>query len=173
MALVLYGLSKLYAYYHTGSNLDIYDKESVLFLDAPATIKWMKDDSEITGEFSKYLRKEIGQVYAKACQTKNLSEYHNSDLGLSDYFTEDLLEKVKYSRSKNNTSIHSEVLTHNLQLHFISFDKQIISFSDWGRISTHKIIQSDYGHSYTDTSDYKVLMILEDGDWKISHLHKM
>jgi len=170
---VIYGLGQLLEYFNKGATNPIYNSNSELFELAPSEILWLEDDSDIKGPMNPYLRKDIEKAYAKAWQVKNLSIYHNKDLGLKEHYTEPLQEKIKsnFKSAKDSINVLSE--SHNLKLHFVSLDKQIVSFSDLSSIRKIEFRSSINNRSLIDTSNFKVIMTLDDGKWRVKQIHKI
>jgi len=129
--------------------------------------KWLADDSDIKGKMNPYLRKEIEESYLDSWGILNLSIRHKTDLGLRENFTDKKAKQLTGMLSSQD-SIIREDRSHNLHLHFISYDKQVVSFTDKDVVlSTH--IKSISGSILKmDTSDYKVIMTLNDGKWRVN-----
>jgi len=168
---VIFGLSQFLSYFNKGASDPIYNIDSILFEEAPSKLKWQIDDEDIKGPINKYIRKDIEKAYAKAWQVKNLSISSKKDLGLKEHYSEPLQNLIKkgYQSESSETEIIS--LSHNLKLHFISFDKQIVSFTDYASIRHFSIIKDNRKYAYKDTSDFKVVMTLDDGKWRIKRIH--
>lgn len=171
---VLYSISKLLAYFNTGAEGNIYYLSEEIF-DAPtSTIKWLQDDSNIEGEINKYVRSDIAKAYARSWHIRDLSIYHQKDLGLAEHFSPELQEKIidNYS-SIGVDSIHTQRISHNLKLHLISYDMQVASFSD---IKSHKKSTVLFGtkpYTILTSHSYNIIMTLDDGVWRIRHLKQM
>jgi len=172
-ALILYGLSQVIQYFSTGATDSIYNVDSVLFEKAPSKTEWLDDDDNIIGDMNKYLRKEIEESYAKAWHIKNLSHYHKKDLGLKEHFTKFLQDEIKADLNTDKNTIETTSRMHNLKLHLISFDKQIVSFSDFNSVREIKISNETENYSILDTSSFKILMTLDEGKWRVKKLHKI
>lgn len=170
----LYSLSRLLAYFNTGAEDNIYYLSEVIF-DAPdSTVEWLEDDDYIKGEINKYIRSDISKAYARAWHIRDLSIYHQKDLGLIEHFSDPLREKIidTYMHIGNDT-INTQKLTHNLKLHLISYDKQVVSFSDIGS-RQQNIIYTEYGQdTVTLTHSYDIVMTLDDGVWRIRQLKQL
>jgi hypothetical protein len=170
----LYSLSRLLVYFNTGAGDNIYYLSEEIF-DAPnSTVEWLEDDDYIKGEINKYVRSDIGKAYARAWHIRDLSIYHQKDLGLIEHFSDPLKEKIMNAYTDlGNDTIHSKKLTHNLKLHLISYDKQVVSFSD---IDSHQL-SIVYNNNRQDTINsirsYNVVMTLDDGVWRIRQLKQL
>jgi len=167
----LYSISKLLAYFNTGAGDNIYYLSEEIF-DAPnSVVEWLEDDQYIKGEINKYIRSDISKAYARAWHIRDLSIYHQKDLGLVEHFTDPLKEKIIYAYSDlSSDSISTQRITHNLKLHLISYDKQLVSFSDIGS-QHHSITHTDNRQdTINDTRNYDIVMTLDDGVWRIRQL---
>ena len=173
LALVVLGLgvaivSNLLAHFKTGADqVNIYDLGLNLLDDHQPEIKWLPDDKDIAGEINEYLRQEITEAYSDAWGILNLSMAEGRDLGLIENFTESKTRLIQEAITSPQ-SVYRSDLKHLLKLHFISLDRQVVSFSDLSAVSTITTFENRV--SYSDTSIYNVVMTLDDGKWRINKL---
>lgn len=161
-------LSKVLSYFKTGANENnIYELGHHLLSAHQPDIHWLNDDPNIGGEINEYLRDEITQSYSDAWGILNLSMAEAKDLGLKENFTE-LKTKNLIQNIISSAPIIRDDLSHKLQLHFISLDRQVVSFTDVESVSSISFPTSNL--SYRDTSAYAVVMTLSDGKWQINKL---
>lgn len=168
-ALVVIGFSKMLTYFNTGAQDKIFNLDSELFRKSDAEITWLEDDSNIPGKLHPHLRLTIENAYGKARQILNLSNQQKRDLGLKDHFTKPMISKIKSAWNDNQITPTINTINHNLKLHFVSFDKTVISFSDLNTIDSISI--NDQHHK--QTKSYGITMLLEDGYWRIDKMHSI
>lgn len=166
--LVTFTFSRVLAHFkNVIDSPNLYAIGQDLLQDHKPTLNWLSDDPDIKGEMNKYLRKEIAQAYSDAWGILNLSLKEKKDLGLSENFTEAQIPKIISSFSSlhiiDRTDLH-----HDLQLHFVSLDKKIISFTDRKCVIETKIKNSSSEIITQDTSEYKIVMTLDDGKWRVN-----
>ncbi len=170
LCLSVAALSKVLSYFKSGADANnIYELGHQLLSTHQPKIDWLNDDTNIGGEINQYIREEITQAYSDAWGILNKSMAEAKDLGLKENFTE--LKTKRLGRNISSTTpIIRDDLSHKLQLHFISLDRQVASFSDVEATSTIKI--PAHNISYADTSAYAVVMTLSDGKWQINKLQR-
>ena len=169
----LYSLSRLLAYFNSGAEDNIYYLSEEIFDSPDSEVTWLEDDDYIKGEINKYIRLDISKAYARAWHIRDLTLYHQKDLGLIEHFTPSLIDKITDSYSNmSSDSIKTQRINHHLKLHFISYDKQSVSFTDID--SERSIIvgsTSDYDTLHFSSS-YDIVMTLDDGRWRIRQMRQ-
>jgi hypothetical protein len=175
--LVLFGISEILGYLNSGA-----DRTSMLHLDKePVTtylpkVTWEELNNEGRTMEPQTL-KTIEKHYLFSWLIKNNALKNNTTEGVEDYFTENTRENI-YQIIKNNksqkTTIESTTLSHNPTLEFYSEDGQQIVFTDRNVIEFQHIYKDKkLISSVQDTATYKVLMLLEDGFWRVRHCVRM
>lgn len=173
LGLSVFLLSNIIRYFHTGQTVvNKYDVGLSQLLHHDPSTKWLRDDADIKGEINKYIRKDIEEAYLDAWGILNLSIKEQVDLGLKENFT-DIKAKQLSNYLKSSHPINREDKNHNLQLHFISYDKQVVSFTDKRMQLETCIVENGIKSLIKDTSDYKVIMTLKDGKWRINKLVRL
>lgn len=168
ISVVTMSFSRVFSYFKEVTDApNLYAIGADLLGDHDPKITWLPDDPDIKGEMNKYLRAEIEKAYGNAWGILNLSKKERKDLGLVENFSQGQVDKIVHSFNSSK-SINREDLLHNLQLHFVSLDKKIISFSDHSCISHTTIQNNNTQVSIKDTSDYKIVMTLDDGKWRVN-----
>ena len=87
-----------------------------------------------------------------------------------------MVDKIVANMSGESQQIEERAdLQHNIKVHLFSYDRQLISFTDSNVEIAKRITNLDTKERLTfrDTSDYDVVMGLEDGYWKIFELLKI
>ena len=119
----------------------------------------------------------IEKDYLFSWYIKNRAFQTNTKDGIEDYYTQNtrqnLYNTIAYN-SKNGITIESTTLKHNPKLNFYSADGQLVVFTDNNVIEFQKVYQNKkLIASVQDTASYKVMMLLEDGFWRVRHMQKM
>jgi hypothetical protein len=121
--------------------------------------------------------KEVEKDYLFSWVVKNKSFKDNTKEGIEDYYTQNtranLYNTINYNK-KNKITIESTTLEHHPTLEFYSADGQLVVFTDKNVVEFQKIYQQDkLITTVEDTATYKVMMLLEDGFWRVRHMQKM
>jgi len=173
-AAILYGISAVLSYLNTGA-----DKSSILHLQAKTNEAYLP---KITWEslqnrgrpMEKQTLQEIEKDYVSAWYVRSLAYKSNITFGIADYYTDSA--RVKLYRTiglnkKTKTTVNSTTLEHHPTLDFYSLDGTLVVFTDRNVLSYEEtLIDDEVVFSKKDTTSYKVIMLLEDGFWRIRHL---
>ncbi|WP_396178154.1 glycoside hydrolase family 2 TIM barrel-domain containing protein [Flavobacterium sp.] len=175
--LLLFALSSILEYLNTGA-----DRTSMLHLEKETVntylpkVIWEKLNN-VGREMEQNTLKTIEKDYLFSWYIKNKSLENNKKNGIEDYYTQNarvnLYNSIDYNL-KNKITIESTTLKHNPKLEFYSEDGQQVVFTDKNVIEFQKVFKDKKLISEVqDTATYKVLMLLEDGFWRIRHIQKM
>lgn len=168
LALSTYLLSISFQYFLSGATtVNKYDLGLGQLSNHNPKCTWLADDENIQGVINPFLRKDIKKSYLDAWGILNLSLRHKSNLGLEENFTDTKVDILSRQLSSRDTIIRDD-LDHNLQLHFLSYDKQVVSFTDRAVILQTTIKAGPQTIRKIDTSDYKIVMTLNDGKWRVN-----
>lgn len=175
--LLLLGLSRILEYLNSGA-----DRSTMLHLEKETVSTYLPKVNWISlknpaREMEKSTLNKIERDYLFAWYIKNNAFQNNDSTGIDDFYTQNtrinLKNTIAYNR-KNNISIESTTLKHNPKLEFYSEDGQQIVFTDKNVIEFQKVFRNKkLIATVQDTATYKVLMLLEDGFWRIRHFQKM
>ncbi|PKH67025.1 glycosyl hydrolase family 5 [Flavobacterium sp. ALD4] len=175
--LLLLGINKTLTFLNTGA-----ERTSMLHLEKetinsylPKTI-WESDTNAGRAMEANTL-KEVEKDYLFSWLVKNKSFKDNTKLGIEDYYTQNtranLYQTISHNK-KNNITIESTTLEHHPKLDFYSADGQLVVFTDRNVVEFQKIYKKEKLISTVeDTATYKVMMLLEDGFWRVRHMQKM
>lgn len=177
LSFMLFGISSVWAYLNTGADRSKMLHTELISEDVylPKVV-WEPLKNE--GRFmDKASLKNIEEDYLKAWYIKNLAYKSNSNYGIEDFYTDsarvNIYNTIKINK-KAGISIESTTLNHQPKLEFFSEDGKLAVFTDKNVIEYQKIYQNKKLLLTTkDTSNYKVLILLEDGFWRIRHMVKM
>ncbi|MGB3775475.1 MAG: cellulase family glycosylhydrolase [Leeuwenhoekiella sp.] len=175
-ALILFGISSVWGFLNTGADrstmLHEEIKSSRLYLPK---IVWDTTNYEGRPMEDQNL-KEIERDYLNAWYVKNLALSTNEKYGLEDYYTDssrvNIYKTIAYNKT-NQLHFVGTTTFHEPQLLFYSADGQLVAFND--RHVTQYVesyVQDEIVNRSVDTSGYKVIMLLEDGFWRIRHIQK-
>jgi len=119
-------------------------------------------------------QKRVAQDYLNAWYVREVALANNEFKGIEDYYTQSARQKVESLLNQNlqaKTYIEGTSLNHNLQLEFYSADGQFISFKDIGVQEAQRVFSDDnLLLEHTTAASYRVIMLLEDGFWRIRQL---
>jgi len=175
-AIILWGISAVWSYMNTGAK-----KSSILQIESQMEARYTPSISwgslENPGRpMEEHTLKEIQRDYLNAWHVRNIAYQNNDRYGVSDYYTDSakvrVFEQIDFN-IKNNTWFKSTTLEHHPELDFYSEDGTLVVFTDHrveGYTETYKSEALIYKQKETHT--YQVMMLLEDGFWRIRHLQE-
>jgi len=173
-ALILLGISKILAYLNSGAErasmlrLGVAEErmhrplltwDTLSYEGRPATLPALQ---------------QIEKDYLNAWYTRQVAYQSNDIYGIEDYYTDSarvhLYHLIKQHKNKN-IHLESSTLAHQPKLHFFSADGTMVSFTDQGVQRYERILKNnEVVFASRDTTNYRVLMLFEDGFWRIRHL---
>ncbi|AXG72874.1 glycosyl hydrolase family 5 [Flavobacterium arcticum] len=175
--LLLFGLSNILGYLNTGA-----ERTSMLHLEKETVntylpkVKWTSLENP-GRKMEQQTLSEIEKDYLFAWHIRNNAFKTNSKEGIADFYTDSSrvnLYKIIDHNTKQNTTIESTTIAHNPKLEFYSADGQLVVFTDKNVVEYQNIFQEKkLISSIKDTATYKVLMLLEDGFWRIRHIKRI
>ncbi|NKI30717.1 cellulase family glycosylhydrolase [Croceivirga thetidis] len=124
-----------------------------------------------------FIEKNQGEVqrdYTDSWYVKNLNQSVNTTKGIADFYTDssrvNLFRTIEFNK-KNDIKIHGTTLSHNIDINFFSADGKLVAFDDKNVHEVYRIFQNDSLVRQQEVfSDYKIVMLLEDGFWRIRHM---
>jgi len=173
---ILFIISQTLTYLNTGADRNsmlhvALNKEKVYL----PKLVW-KDTINPGRPIEKQTMNDIQTDYLNAWYVRNVAYQNNELKAIDDYYTTSAMQNIVHTieaNQSNQLSIHGTTITHNLSLDFYSADGQLAVINDSG--------VKEYQHVYKDNqllfqtediSNYKVLLLLEDGYWRIRHIVK-
>ena len=173
ISILLFLVSSLYTYLNTGA-----DRSKMLHLEVKKIdqylpkIAWAENGNE--GRFvDDETLKNIENDYLDAWYVNHVSNKTNTTAGIEDYYTKNARKKIYDfidENKKNNISIASTTINHNPDILFFSEDGQLIVLEDKEVIEYSSIYENDkFLYDYTSKASYKMMLLLEDGFWRIRH----
>ncbi|MFP9116066.1 glycoside hydrolase family 2 TIM barrel-domain containing protein [Flavobacterium sp. RHBU_3] len=175
--IVLFALSKIMDYFNTGA-----DRSTMLHLEKETVstylpiVQW--GSLENPGRpMEQQTLAQIEKHYLFSIYVKNNALKNNVREGIEDFYTDsarvNLFRLVDYNK-KNNVSVESTTLEHHPKLEFYSADGQLVVFTDKNVVEYQKVFKGkEIISEEKDTATFKVMMLLEDGFWRIRHMKRM
>ena len=176
VALLVSGVSAIFSYLNTGADrstmlhTEIKKVEQYLpkMLWSPLTNEGRPMDSENLNAFQ--------NDYLDAWYIRHVAYKTNSTEGIKDYYTDHARNNLYRFIEQNATegiTIESTTLEHHPTLEFFSEDGQLAVITDNNVVEFKRIFKDDNLVLETEEqSNYKVILLLEDGFWRIRHLVK-
>ena len=138
-------------------------------------VRWLPDDNFDGRKMEDFNRQMIMKDYIRGWYQMHLSYLSGKPIGLREYFTPSVLPhaiRAIYTVGKN-MQLHQTDLQHHIQLHFYSADGQIVSFTDKQLLLKQRLYRRDNSekiYSGEVVADYDVVMLLDDGYWRIKNI---
>jgi len=175
--LILYGIGAAWTFMNTGA-----DKTSMLHLEVPMedvykpNMDWISLDNPGRPMEDQALA-EITNDYMNAWHVRNIAYKKNDRYGIEDFYTDSARAKL-YDiidiNKKNNHWYKRTTLNHNSDLDFYTADGTMVVFKDYNVEEYQEIYEGEtLVMTERDTTSYQVMMLLEDGFWRIRHLKEI
>ena len=176
-ALIIFGISSIWSYLNTGA-----DRSTMLHTETKSRQMYLP---EITWDTTAYegrpmeaqSLKEIERDYLNSWYVRNLALKNNEDYGIDDYYTDSArvnIYRILDDNKARKINFNSTTTVHHPKLQFYSADGQLVVFNDRNVIEYSEIIDNEEVlDRVVDTSSYRVMMLLEDGFWRIRHMQKV
>jgi hypothetical protein len=171
-----YGIAQIWAFLSVSRTKTEIFNEVKDFPDIyTPKVNWLPDEP-LERPMEDFNRTTIGKDYVRALYQRNLAVLTKDSAHINDYFTTLAREKV-YSQLSNNKDFQIEQIEidHNIKLSFYSADGQIVAFKDYQSEHFERVWDKSRKNMVLakDTSTYQVIMILEDGYWRIHNLKRI
>ncbi len=176
IALVVFGISSLYSYLNTGADRSAMLHTEIKKIDQylPKII-WSPLNNEGRPMDAQTLN-AIENDYLDAWYVKHIAYKTNKTEGVDDYYTESARKNIFniiVHNASENISIESTTLEHHPTLDFFSEDGQLVVITDKNVIEYKRIYENENIIIETEEkSTYKIILLLEDGFWRIRHIIK-
>jgi hypothetical protein len=176
VALIISGISALFSYLNTGADRSAMLHTEIKKVDQylPKFI-WEPLNNEGRPMDTENL-KAIENDYLDAWYVKQVAYSTNKIDGIKDYYTDSARENL-YSfielNKAENIIIKSTTLNHNPTLEFFSEDGQLAVLTDRDVVEYKRFFKDEkIVLETTEISAFKIILLLEDGFWRIRHLVK-
>lgn len=175
--LILQGIGAVLFYMNTGA-----DKTSMLHLELPMDkvyapkITWGNIDNPGRQIESQTLQ-EIERDYLNAWHVRNIAYKKNDRYGVADFYTDSARQRIYEHidiNIKNENWSKITTLEHLPELDFYSEDGTLVIFTDREVEKYQETYNGDsLIYKQKDTTSYQIMMLLEDGFWRIRHLKEL
>lgn len=177
ISFIIYGISAVYSYLNTGADRSKMLHTEIRKIDQYLPkINWSALHNEGRPMDLQTLN-NIENDYLDALYIKCLALKKNTINGIDDYYTENARKNI-YGiveiNEKEKVTIESTTLAHNLTLDFFSEDGQFVAITDKDAIEYKRVYKKNkLVLEVKEQSTYKIILLLEDGFWRIRHLVKI
>ncbi|EAS20809.1 hypothetical protein BBFL7_01699 [Flavobacteria bacterium BBFL7] len=176
IALITFGISSLYSYLNTGADRSkMLHTEQIQDRYYIPIIKW--NTTNVEGrQVDATTLKSVEEDYLNAWYVKARALKNNTLTGIEDYYTENATKKVtqliKHNLSQQ-INVEMTTLEHHPKIEFFSEDGQLIVLTDHNVLEYHQLFKNEkfIGKS-TTINTYKVILLLEDGYWRVRQMIK-
>lgn len=175
-ALIVFGISEVLSYFKTGA-----DRTTMLHLEVKnedvylPKITW--GNLENPGRpIEEQTLQEIQEDYLDSWYVRNVAYKTNNPFGIKDFYTDsarvNIFKHIDFNK-KYNITTENTTLEHHPEIAFYSLDGQLVTFTDKNVKEYERVLHKEklITENIT-TSDYRVMMLLEDGFWRVRHLVK-
>jgi hypothetical protein len=174
---IIYGLASAWTFLNTGA-----DKSSILHIGGAIELAYQPKTTWTTEgqqgrKISKQALGELEKDYLNAWYVKNVALASYDQLGIEDYYTEDARKQLKTlvkNNQENHIQIRATTLSHNPQLEFYSLDGKMAVLTDNNVVQFEKVYAAGaLLHQQKTINRYQVILMLEDGFWRIRQMVKL
>ncbi|ALJ06487.1 glycosyl hydrolase family 5 [Pseudalgibacter alginicilyticus] len=176
IALIVSGISALFSYLNTGA-----DRSTMLHTEIQKVEQYLPKLvwAPLLNEGRLMDQENLNALqndYLDAWYVKQIAYKTNKTAGIKDYYT-DSARKNLYDfielNAANNITIEATTLKHHPTLEFFSEDGQLAVVTDRNVIEYKRVFKAEkMVLETTEISTYKIVLLLEDGFWRIRHLVK-
>ncbi len=175
--LILFGVTSVLAYLKTGA-----DRSSMLHTELKSEnvylpkVTWTNLENPGRTISNQELN-SLQDNYLKSWYIKNIAYATNNPYGIEDFYTDSsrvhIYETIKLNK-KQQITIEATTISHQPKLDFYSEDGKLAVITDENIIEFKNIYKNnELLLTSTDTSSYKIVLLLEDGFWRIRHKVKI
>ncbi|WP_089370107.1 glycoside hydrolase family 2 TIM barrel-domain containing protein [Dokdonia pacifica] len=176
IAVIIGGISSLYSYLNTGA-----DRATILHTEIQKIDQYIPDVywAPLYNEgrpMDQETLERIENNYLDAWYVKQIAYKTNTTSGIEDYYTENARKNL-YNTIAHNTEegivVEATTLEHHPTLEFFSEDGQLVVITDYDVVEYKRLYKDEVLIlETTETATYKIVLLLEDGFWRIRHMVK-
>ncbi len=173
-ALIVSGISAVLSYLNSGA-----DRTSMLHLEVAMEEvylpKMVWNGLENPGRpMEQQTLSELEKDYMSAWHVRNIAYMKNDPYGIEDFYTDSarvrLYEQIDLNKKGGNW-FKSTTLAHHPELDFYSQDGTLVVLTDRDVEQYKEVYEKEtLLYRQKDTLSYQVMLLLEDGFWRIRHL---
>lgn len=119
---------------------------------------------------------KIEQDYLNAWYVKQRAYKTHQPTGIDNYYTESARKNILdfvTQQQQQNVFVNATTLSHQPTVEFFSEDGQLVVLTDNNVVEYKQVYQGEtLVLETTEKADYKIVLLLEDGFWRIRHLVK-
>jgi hypothetical protein len=160
----------IFTYFNSGAPWITEDHSEILMDQYAPDLQWAGPiSSNALVDF--YIGEQIGESYLRAWQALNSAITTRDSTVLEDYFAEPLQTRIARQLGHHDGfRIEQADLSHTLHPILLSYDKQVIEFTDAPVRLIKRVSQGDteIAHQIQDM-EINVVMTLDDDRWRIRH----
>ena len=176
ISVIIFLISSVYSYFNTGADRSKILHTKIKKIDQYIPkVTWLKDGNQ-GREMNEQTLLEIENNYLDAWYVKNIAFNTNLKIGIDDYYTESARKNIYNTiaaNKKQKITIERTTLRHNPNVILFSEDGQLVVLEDKNIIEYKKIFKDNkFVFETTEVATYKIILLLEDGFWRIRHLVK-
>ncbi len=176
ISVIIFLISSVYSYFNTGADRSKILHTKIKKIDQYIPkVTWLKDGNQ-GREMNEQTLLEIENNYLDAWYVKNIAFNTNLKIGINDYYTESARKNIYNTiaaNKKQKITIEQTTLRHNPNVILFSEDGQLVVLEDKNIIEYKKIFKDNkFVFETTEVATYKIILLLEDGFWRIRHLVK-
>ncbi|EAR11956.1 hypothetical protein PI23P_11502 [Polaribacter irgensii 23-P] len=176
IAVVLFLISSLYGYLNTGADRSKILHTKIKKIDQYLPkVTWL-EDGNLGRKMNAQTLSEIESNYLDAWFVKNSAFQTNSKIGIDAYYTESARKNIFNiigANKKLKITIERTTLSHNPDIFLFSEDGQLVVLEDKNVVEYKRVFKDNkFILEITEIANYKVILLLEDGFWRIRHLVK-
>ncbi len=174
---ILFGIAQILNYLNTGADRASMFHQDVTkenYYTPKVTWKELNNEGRPMEQPSLQI---IEQHYLDAWYARAQSLRSGDTQGIQDVYTknakENLIAIVNHN-ADHKTRIESTTLNHDITLDFYSADGNMVTFTD-NNVRTYSAtyVNEIFKFDTTEIASYKIMMLLEDGYWRIRHQEKI
>lgn len=175
-SVIMFLFSSLYTHFNTGA-----DRSKILHTEVKKIDQYLpkiiwKSDGNEGREMNTQTLKNLENDYLDAWYIQQIAYKSNTTKGIDDYFTENarknLFAFIEHNK-RENIYVDGTTLEHHPDILFFSEDGQLIILEDKNVVQHKKVYKNNQLiFETTEKSDYKIILLAEDGFWRIRHLIK-
>ena len=175
--LILFGISQILAYLNTGADTSkLLHIGTALKTDYTPQLQWTSIENP-GRPLETYTQEKITRDYLDAWYVRQRAFNGGDRSGIEDHYTASSRQKLYTLLDENNAQdirIESTTLSHHLSLEFYSADGTLAVLTDHTLKRYQRVFKNDFlQYQGTAIGDYRVVLLLENGVWRIRHIQQL
>lgn len=138
-------------------------------------VKWEQPQKARGRLLEEFDNNQITDAYQNAWYFLNEALRKKSNVGLEDFFSENLIKEIELLISSDIGYSEDRVdLEHNIDMHLFSIDKQVVAFKDSNVRIKRKVLKGQKVLYEEEVyKSFEVIMTLADGKWRVLHMKEV